>query len=151
MNPFAKAANLTLAATIAVTFVSSAGATPLGAGSLPMKDAVAPTFETVQWLGWGGWRGGWGGWRGGWGGWGWGGGLGFAPAVTGLFIGSALASAPYYGGYYSPYYDSGYYYPPANYGYYAPAYYGSYGYGPYGLYDYAPSRHDGRRSPVRHH
>lgn len=146
MNPLAKAVTLTIAATIAVTFVSSAGATPLSAGSLPMIDAVAPTFENVQWRGWGGW-GGWGGWRGGWGGWGW---EGFGPAATGLIIGGALASTPYYG--YSPYYDNAYYYPPPYYSsYYAPAYYGSYGYWPYGLYDYSPSRHDGRRVPVRHH
>jgi hypothetical protein len=35
--------------------------------------------------------------------------LGFGLA-SGAIIGSALASAPYYG-YYSPYYDSAFYYP----------------------------------------
>jgi hypothetical protein len=70
------------------------------------------------WGGWrGGWGGGWGGWRGGWGGgcwgcgWGWGVGLG------------ALATYPYWGGYYGyPYYGYGYgygapYYGNVNYGY----------------------------------
>jgi len=147
MNPLTKAVDLAMAAATVVAFASSAGATPLSAGSLPMRDAAAPIFESVQWRGWGGWHGGWGGW-------GWGG-LGFGLA-TGAIIGGALASAPYYG-YYSPYYDSAFYSPPVYYGY-APAYYGNYGYyggdWPYGLYDYSPSRHNGvgnRRVLVRHH
>jgi hypothetical protein len=63
--------------------------------------------------------------------------------AAGAIIGSALASAPYYSGYY---------------GYYAPAYYGGYGYGgywPYRRFGYWPYHRFGyrfgyRRAFVRH-
>ena len=175
MNPFANSISATIVAATVATFAGSAGATPLSGGSLPLKDAAAPAFETVQWRGgwgWGGWRGGWGGWRGGWG---WGGvGLGLA---TGAIIGGAVAATPYYSDYsysypyyssYSyPYYSSysypyygSYSYP--SYAYYNPVYYGGYGYWPYqsygyGLIDHSPSRrgigsgNGNRRGSVRHY
>jgi hypothetical protein len=125
MSPLSdRVSTMMLIATVS-SVASSAHAIPLSAGSLALRDAATPAVETVQWRGWGGWRGGWGwgGWRGAWG---WG----------GLGIGlTALAAAPYYSGYYSPYYSS-YYYSPAYYGYYVPTYYGAYGY--YGDYAYSP-------------
>ena len=116
-----------LATLLIATSLSSVGggayAGPLSA-SIPLREAMSQSVETVQWRG-GAWRGGWGGgWRGGLGGGsrgGWGGvGLGLA---AGAIIGGAITS-PYYGGYgyYSPpYYGNGY-----DYGYYSPAYYGDY-------------------------
>jgi hypothetical protein len=88
--------------------------------------ALLPQTASARPLGWHG-----GGWHGGWhrgGGWGW----GAAGLGAGLALG-AVATAPYYGGYYayppSPYYA----YPPSPYGYY-PGY--GYGYGYPGYYDY---------------
>ncbi len=110
-------------------FAGHANAAPLSS-PLALRDAIAPTVETVGWRG-GGFRGGWGGgFRGGWGGryGGWGGvGVGIA---AGALIGGAIASSPYYGynnGYYAPSYYSSY--APAYYDdEYAPAYYGGYSY-----------------------
>ncbi|MBV8446761.1 MAG: hypothetical protein JO357_04520 [Hyphomicrobiales bacterium] len=82
--------------------------------------AVMPQSASARPFGWhgGGWHG--GGWRHG-GGWGW----GAAGLGAGLALG-ALATAPYYGGYYAyPAYPYGYYdYPGYAYGYDYP-----YGYG----------------------
>ena len=79
-----------------------------------------------------GWHSG-GGWHHG-GGWGW----GAAGLGAGLALG-AVATAPYYGGYYA--------YPPSPYGYY-PDYYGYgypgyYGYGSPGYYDYGYTQYPG--------
>jgi hypothetical protein len=86
--------------------------TPLSAAAMP-----ADQSNTVQVH----WRGGWG--HGGWG-------LGFGALAAGALIGTALATAPYYGGYgyNSCYYGGcGYGYGYPYYGYAAP-YYSSYGY-----------------------
>jgi hypothetical protein len=88
-----------------------------------------------------GWNRGGGGWHGGGGGWHHhgGGGIGTGAAVAlglgAFFLGSALASAPYYNNYYSNGYPYNY-----SYGYGYPYNYGSPGYGYYGYpsYGYAP-------------
>jgi hypothetical protein len=150
-----------IATTVTVScFAGHADAAPLSS-PLALRDAIAPTLQTVGWRG-RGFRGGWGGgWRGGWGGryGGWGGvGVGIA---AGALIGGALASGPYYGynyGYYAPsYYGSyapAYYddeYAPAYYGGYAPAYYGGYSYAPYyRSYRYAPRFYGGYGLGYRH-
>lgn len=140
MKLLSKGVSATMIVATASSFASTAHAIPLNAGSLALRAAAAPLVETVQWRGWGGWRGGWGGWRGGWG---WGG-LG-AGIAAGAIIGGALAAGPYYSGYYTPYYGSPYYYSPAYYGYYAPTYYGDDSY--YGGYGYWPYRAYGLSYP----
>ena len=110
---------------------------------MALGTTTAPAFAQ-------GWNRGGGGWHGGGGGWHHhgGGGIGTGAAVAlglgAFFLGSALASAPYYRNYYSsgyPYYSNSY---PYNYGYgYGYGYpydYGSPGYGDSGYpgYAYAP-------------
>ena len=101
------------------------------AAAMALATTTAPAFAQ-------GWNRGGGGWHGGGGGWHHhgGGGIGTGAAVAlglgAFFVGSALASAPYYNSYYSyPYnYSYGYGYP-YNYGY--PGGYSGYpgyGYGP---------------------
>lgn len=88
---------------------SPAAAGPLSS-PLALKDAIAPTVETVQYRrGWGGYRGGWGYRRGA--------GIGLGIAAGALLGGAIIASQPYGYGYpYAP----GYAYGP---GYsYAPGY-----------------------------
>src|SRR6266513_392771 len=115
------------------------------AAAMALAASTAPAFAQ-------GWNRGGGGWHGGGGGWHHhgGGGIGTGAAVAlglgAFFLGSALASAPYYNNYYSnsyPYYNNSYsnsY--PYNYSYgYGYQYnYGSPGYGYYGysVYAYAP-------------
>ena len=115
------------------------------AAAMALGTTTAPAFAQ-------GWNRGGGGWHGGGGGWHHhgGGGIGTGAAVAlglgAFFLGSALASAPYYNNYYGngyPYYNN-YYgnsYPyNYSYGYGYPYNYGYPGYGYYGYpgYGYAP-------------
>ena len=103
------------------------------AAAMALGTTTAPAFAQ-------GWNRGGGGWHGGGGGWHHhGGGIGTGAAVAlglgAFFLGSALASAPYYNNYYSNSYPYNY-----SYGYGYPYNYGSPGYGYYGYpgYGYAP-------------
>jgi hypothetical protein len=104
------------------------------AAAMALVTSTAPAFAQ-------GWNRGGGGWHGGGGGWHHhgGGGIGTGAAVAlglgAFFLGSALASAPYYSNYYSNSYPYNY-----SYGYGYPYNYGSPGYGYYGYpgYGYAP-------------
>jgi hypothetical protein len=104
------------------------------AAAMALGTTTAPAFAQ-------GWNRGGGGWHGGGGGWHHhgGGGIGTGGAVAlglgAFFLGSALASAPYYNNYYSNSYPYNY-----SYGYGYPYNYGSPGYGYYGYpgYGYAP-------------
>jgi hypothetical protein len=104
------------------------------AAAVALGTSTAPAFAQ-------GWNHGGGGWHGGGGGWHHhgGGGIGTGAAVAlglgAFFLGSALASAPYYTSYYSNSYPYNY-----SYGYGYPYNYGYPGYGYYGYpgYGYAP-------------
>ena len=117
------------------------------AAAMALGTTTAPAFAQGWNRGGGGWHGGGGGWHGGGGGWHHhgGGGIGTGAAVAlglgAFFLGSALASAPYYNNYYSNGYPYGNSYPyNYSYGYGYPYNYGSPGYGYYGYpgYAYAP-------------
>ena len=104
------------------------------AAAMALATTTAPAFAQ-------GWNRGGGGWHGGGGGWHHHGGIGTGAAVAlglgAFFLGSALASAPYYNNYYSNSYPYNY---SNSYGYGYPYNYGAPGYGYYGYpgYAYAP-------------